>query len=514
MEKDEARKKQVDRINEENESQRTIHKRLTKWEDTKHRGITDTFLSWVVPSLRQTHLPDPDELKALARHYYPPRAEVKCHVCDFGEGRAEHRVIDLGQLEEYMVQKPEWVDVRWIHAPLGLGLTHSSVEDIFLHEGDQGREFTHAGRSGWSYLESEVFSFVNREYFQEMRDVYLLLQDRQDLHDELNASSWKANQNASLHQDIDWRAGHLAVEATYWNLVSSDMPWQLSEGLSMGALGPKDGLKPVGRFVEKQTISSFPFYANAHLVRDPFRTFHRGDGFLLTLSPMIGINYLDKNFSHYLKEPIESGFDNDDASAVGHCFQAFSTSGTSTWHRRSVEYFLVYLLSEVLTTPHPMRQGFNAPTLDSAYSSVIQDLKRRRFDEWKPRVTVRLVREYLACLDELIYINLNLKKKLELFKIMKLDIQKFEGEDLRMGKVPDNPAGESALDRIEWAIKTIKHDYECFERLLIDLKQSLDAVSWAFPCPFQISRNIIPFPSQQGEALTEMFQLAVPASQH
>lgn len=41
-------------------------------------------------------------------------------------------MVDLGQLEEYWQTKPAWVDVRWIHAPLGLGLTHSSVEDIFV----------------------------------------------------------------------------------------------------------------------------------------------------------------------------------------------------------------------------------------------------------------------------------------------------------------------------------------------------------------------------------------------
>ena len=131
MEKDEARQRQVNRINEENESQRRIHKRLAKWEDTRHRGITDTLLAWAVPHLGQTKLPDPEELTALARHYYPPRSELKCHICDFGEGRAEHKVIDLGQIEEHMVQKPDWVDVRWIHAPLGLGLMVRSTSNHF-----------------------------------------------------------------------------------------------------------------------------------------------------------------------------------------------------------------------------------------------------------------------------------------------------------------------------------------------------------------------------------------------
>ena len=271
------------------------------------------------------------------------------------------------------------------------------------------------------------------------------------------------------------------MEPTFWNLVSSDMPWQLHEGLSMGSLGPKDGLKPVGRQVDRQTLSMHPFYENAHLVRDPFRCFHRGDGFLLTLSPMAGINYLDKNFSKYLSEPIDAMFDNDDASAIGHAFQAFADSGTSTWHRKTVEWFLVYLITEVGVTPHPFRQGFNAPTLDSVYSSVIQDLKRRRFEEWKPKVTVKLVRDYLNGIDELTCITLSLKKKVDLFNVIQLDIKKFEAQDTRMGKVPDNAEGESALVRLQWASATIKEQHACFERLLIDLRQSLDAVGSPSP---------------------------------
>lgn len=64
-------------------------------------------------------------------------------------------------------------------------------------------------------------------------------------------------------------------------------------------------------------------------------------GFLLTLSPMVGVNYLDKNMSSYLQDPVDAMFYNDDASAVGHVFQAFADQGTTTWHRRTIEWFLV-----------------------------------------------------------------------------------------------------------------------------------------------------------------------------
>lgn len=69
------------------------------------------------------------------------------------------------------------------------------------------------------------------------------------------------------------------MDIDYWNMVDSDMPWQLSEGLCMGGLGgPAAGLKPVVRHIDKQAISSHPFYRKSQLVRDPFRCFHRNDG--------------------------------------------------------------------------------------------------------------------------------------------------------------------------------------------------------------------------------------------
>lgn len=140
----------------------------------------------------------------------------------------------------------------------------------------------------------------------------------------------------------------------------------------MGDSTPMEGLQVIPREVEDQTLCMFPFFKNSHLVRDPFRTFHRGDGFLLTMSPMSGVNYLDKEFPQYLAEPVDTVFDNEDISAVGLCFKAFAEHGTSTWHRRTVEWFLIYLLTELGITPHPMRQGYNAPELNSAYSAVIQ----------------------------------------------------------------------------------------------------------------------------------------------
>ncbi|KAL8945436.1 MAG: hypothetical protein Q9211_000039 [Gyalolechia sp. 1 TL-2023] len=456
--------------------QRSVYDRLLGWADSSYGRLTNQLLSPFMQSRRRPPLPAKEELVSLAQYYYPARADVKVQVCDFGVGRAERTEITIGQVEEYWQSKPDWVDVRWIHAPLGLGLTHSSVEDIFLHDGEPGREFENGGSPGWPYLETEVLNMRSHKNFQEMRDVYLILSNLTELDEKLDHSSFKNNHNPSLQSDIQWRAGHRAMSAGYWSLVASDMPWQLDEGLAMGIRGPLEGLQPIARHVDPQMLSAHPFYKDSHLVRNVFRCFHRSDGILLTMSSMAGVNFLDKKLSEHLSEPVHAIFDNENASAPGYVFSAFADQGTTTWHRRTVEWFLTYLITEVGVTPHAQRQGFNAPDLPVAYQAVIQDLKRRRHAPWRKNETVKLVRDYLACIDELTTIKLICQRQVELFKGVQQDVRKFETEYNRARRLPDNPNGESMHERVKWALTMVKSRHDSFERLLIDAKESMEAL--------------------------------------
>ncbi|KAL8698603.1 MAG: hypothetical protein Q9224_001780 [Gallowayella concinna] len=473
----EARRlRKISRCNTEYFYQKGIYKRLMDWYDTSYNCLQNRTLGLFLKSRRRPALPSNDELIGLARHYYPARADLKVQVCDFGLGRAERTEISLGQIEEYWQAKPDWVDVRWIHAPLGLGLAHSSVEDIFLHDGQPGKEFENGGACGWPYLETEVLNIRSHQNFQEMRDVYLILSKMTELEEELDRSSFKNDENSSLQSDIEWRAKHLAMPANYWNLVSSDMPWQLSEGLAIGIRGPTEGLQPISRQIGQQTLCTHPFYRNCHMVRNIFRCFHRSDGILLTLSPMAGVNFLDQKLSQHLSEPADAIFDNENASAPGYVFSAFADQGSSTWHRRTVEWFLTYLITEVGVTPHSHRQGNNAPNLHFAYQAVINDLKRRRYAPWRKDETVRLVRDYLTCVDELTTVKLICQKQVDLFKGMQQDVRRFEAEDNRARRTPDFPQGESMHERVKWALTMVKSRHDTFESLLNDAKQSMEAL--------------------------------------
>lgn len=121
-----------------------------------------------------------------------------------------------------------------------------------------------------------------------MRDVYLILKDLDGFKESVDEIIWDGEEkNSSLHSDMDWRAGHLGVEANYWNLAASDMPWQLTEGIAMGSQVPVEGLQPIGRHVEKQSLSAHPFFKDSQIVRNPFRCFHRSDG--RCMIPLSGI---------------------------------------------------------------------------------------------------------------------------------------------------------------------------------------------------------------------------------
>ena len=59
---------------------------------------------------------------------------------------------------------------------------------------------------------------------------------------------------------------------------------------------------------------------------------------------------------------------------------------------------------------------------------------------------------------------------------MILDFKKFESDDLKARKLPDNPNGETAGDRLTFAHTSVKAQHDCIERLLIDAKGSMNAL--------------------------------------
>lgn len=97
-------------------------------------------------------------------------------------------------------------------------------------------------------------------------------------------------------------------------------------------------------------------------------------GFLLTMSPTAGVDYLNTNLRQYLQMPRPSLQHDNFASATAQIFREFSESGTDTWYRKNVEWLLVYLITELGTTPHNIRQGCSVPSLMDAYDTIVHEL--------------------------------------------------------------------------------------------------------------------------------------------
>jgi hypothetical protein len=133
-------------------------------------------------------------------------------------------------------------------------------------------------QAGWPYLDTEILNFRSQQNIQDMRDVFMILSKLEALNPQLDQISLSGDKNENLVDDIKWRANHVGVPMGYWNLVESDMPWQLSEGVDQGDRVEKDKLTPVGRDIDKQLLSTHPFFQKSQIVRSIFRCFHRADG--------------------------------------------------------------------------------------------------------------------------------------------------------------------------------------------------------------------------------------------
>ena len=276
QEYDQKEKERKERLNKHKPLDPRLKQQL---ERLKLEHTRPSAFASVLPSLfanRPKH--DLADLKELVKSYFPSRSEVKMFITDVKEHSATSFECRLSEISNYICKKPSDVLVRWIHAPLGLGPLHSTIEDLFLYQGMEGRPFENLGRSGWPYTKIEVLNFVDRDRFQCMRDAFHLLH-----RDKLDLECWSGFEDTVLG-DLKWRTTHLGLAddwetlPDFWTASISDIPWQISEGLTMTDYGPLDGLRPSLWQSDKQALHKHGFFGSAQLVRDVFRCFHRDDG--------------------------------------------------------------------------------------------------------------------------------------------------------------------------------------------------------------------------------------------
>ena len=283
--KDEEHKLRVAKYRQDEETNQKFFEDLYQWHFGKENGWLKNIFS---PS--KTLTVNKTEMLDLANYHFPPRSDIKVHITDFGDSRADSYEIPLSKFQDFMSNKGPSVKVRWMHVPLGIGPLHSTIEDVFLYAGKRGRQFEALGRYGWPFAEIEVLNLQSRRQYQQKRDAFHMLREQTHLLDGLNQRSWNnfepqgCNREESILQDLKWRTTHLGLaddEKTlpdFWTVASSDISWQLGEGVSMPAYGPLERIDPIVREHLEQALHRDKTYGSVQIVRDVFRCFHRDDG--------------------------------------------------------------------------------------------------------------------------------------------------------------------------------------------------------------------------------------------
>ena len=99
------RSKLVASAGKELENHRDVLKRLKAWhhwDANRHKSLSKFLLS-KIGYPRRPACPDESDLLSLAKYYFPPRAELKVVVCDYGDGRFNRFEETLGKIESRML---------------------------------------------------------------------------------------------------------------------------------------------------------------------------------------------------------------------------------------------------------------------------------------------------------------------------------------------------------------------------------------------------------------------------
>jgi hypothetical protein len=141
-----------------------------------------------------------------------------------------------------------------------------------------GRPFEHTGEPGWPYLSMDCLNFRHKEDVQDLRDAYCLLSEITSLDSLLDKNCLAGDRNEKVRSNLEWRAEHFDTKLKYWDLVASDVPWQLSDYFPLRSSVPLARIKPNKKSNDLGILSEHPKFRDAQLVVNELRCFHREDG--------------------------------------------------------------------------------------------------------------------------------------------------------------------------------------------------------------------------------------------
>ncbi|KAL8681596.1 MAG: hypothetical protein Q9224_006841 [Gallowayella concinna] len=171
---------------------------------------------------------------------------------------------------------------------------------------------------------------------------------------------------------------------------------------------------------------------------------------------MVGINYINKDLPRKLRPTTLFDARRDDRHGV-------------------LEFLRMCWILEI--TPNKLGQG-NYPDIQTAYISLVRDLKRRRALPLRRYESIELVRDYAACMNEISYLHeaseqgsKNLKALREYWSTIQNQTHSEPRNVAKEGK-----PGRKLSETLQQNMNLIQSNNEALPRLLTDLKSSLDVL--------------------------------------
>ncbi|PKS08381.1 hypothetical protein jhhlp_005325 [Lomentospora prolificans] len=415
------------------------------------------------------------DARDACRFFFPARSALPVHIVDFYDDKATRYTRPLGEIESIVQSKPDAVAVRWIHLNIGPGVLHSTIEDIFNYSGSarHGKPFAQTGNLAWPYLDNlQVMAFYSRKLYEDQVEAWNSLSQVASLKNGPTEDVLKGFSEV-VADDLEWRGQVTRKNIDFWSLAKADLPFSMSDKM-LGDLDLQNRRLPSDVSKLDQAVSLHPAFKDSLVMISHWRAFHRDDGFLLTFSSQPGINYNSNEFPDWLADA-ENIMDNPRASALAYLSDTFLNSGTSRWHRKTVEWLAVFIMTEIATTPNSIRTGGGCQDLLGAYRDLAVQLKEQQKNPWERGEAVKLVRRYLSSIDELRVVQAVAARKLDLMERLLKDCERMEQEFNESGEyVNQDPEAEAMTERAAWAIGQLVDEKTRFEAILDHYQTALN----------------------------------------
>ena len=331
------------------------------------------------------------KLTKVAQYYFQFGDDLKATVRDIGPSNPKPLTdVSIDKLAPFWEGPLDPDTIRWIHVPISPGKLQYSLTQGFVRAGDnisKDTEIVHGERRPIIQSEGKKYDceILNLRTLKEVQEAYNVLDLVRRWSNQDSASESKdffqygaREQSGTSLKGSLWCANR--DQMTFEELAHAALPWHLGSGFPNGFGGVDLEAWPVDAKVVEQTLSNHHRFKDTILVKDPLRCVYR-KGIILTFSPCRGISYIDRILKTELeKSPMRAGKDAE-TSVIPKVQHDFPTRGTQGWPSKTVEWFMVYLMIEVLITPlssQLQRWRVKQTELQYVYQTIVWNLVRAK----------------------------------------------------------------------------------------------------------------------------------------